>query len=179
MNSKRRKFLLGTFSLIAAPTLLAKNLAQHKRTAASKSKPLILFLSRTGNTQAVAQMIAEMTDGDLLPITLKHPYPQNYQQIVAQVHQEDDEHFLPELATDLTQISQYQQLFIGFPTWGMQLPPPIRSVLQQINWQGKTVIPFNTNGGYGLGSTFDELRQTAKGANILAGFSVPGGSVVV
>lgn len=166
----RRNFLFG----IAGLTLSASLLAKPERFSGSH-KPLIIYLSRSGNTQAVAKMIATATGGDLLAVKTKNAYPKNYQQTVEQVRKEDEEHFLPELDMDLSKIQHYQQIFIGFPTWGMQLPPPIRSLLAQVNWQGKQVIPFNTNAGYGVGSAFTEIRNTVQGANVLQGFSVKGG----
>lgn len=150
-------------------SLMAQPLTMHSQT------PLVLYLSRTGNTQAVAQMIATATGGKLLPITLQPPYPQNYQQTVDQVRAEDERGFLPPLAMDLSIIQHYQQIFIGFPTWAMQLPPPIRSLLSAVNWQQKTIIPFNTNAGYGIGSTFRELKTLARGAQVRRGFSTHGG----
>jgi hypothetical protein len=66
-------------------------------------------------------------------------------------------------------------VFVGFPTWGMQLPPPIKSFLYQYSLKGKTVIPFNTNAGYGIGSSFETVKQLCPGSKILEGFSIRGG----
>lgn len=165
----RRKFLFG----VAGLTLSVSLLARPERFSGSH-KPLIIYLSRSGNTQAVAKMIATATGGDLLAVKTKNTYPKNYQQTVEQVRKEDEAHFLPELDMDLSKIQHYQQIFIGFPTWGMQLPPPIRSLLAQVSWRGKQIIPFNTHAG-GVGSAFTEIRNTVQGANVLQGFSVKGG----
>ncbi|WP_332369160.1 flavodoxin family protein [Spirosoma telluris] len=67
-------------------------------------------------------------------------------------------------------------MFIGFPTWGMQLPPPMKSFLRQHNFSGKTIIPFNSNGGYGIGSTFDTVKELCPNSNVLEGFTMRGGS---
>jgi hypothetical protein len=66
-------------------------------------------------------------------------------------------------------------VFFGFPTWGMQLPPPIKSFLRQHNLKGKTVIPFNTNAGYGVGTSFQTVRELCAGCTVLEGFSTRGG----
>jgi len=69
-------------------------------------------------------------------------------------------------------------VFLGFPTWGMQLPPPVKSFLHQYNLKGKTVIPFNTNGGYGVGSSFETVKELCPQSTILQGFTTRGGSEI-
>ncbi len=51
--------------------------------------------------------------------------------------------------TGYLRIEKYDVLVIGFPTWDMQMPPPMKSFLHEYDLSGKTVIPFNTNTGYG------------------------------
>ena len=137
---------------------------------------LIVYLSRTNNTKAVAEIIQKNVGGRLVALELKKPYPENYQQTVQQVAEENESGFLPPLKTTIDSIEKYELIFIGFPTWGMQLPPPMKSFLQQYNFNGKTIIPFNTNGGYGIGSSFDTVKQLCKNSKILEGFSTKGGS---
>ncbi|WP_212003759.1 flavodoxin [Chitinophaga sp. HK235] len=93
-----------------------------------------------------------------------------------QVSSENEKGYLPALKTKIDNIENYDVVFIGFPTWGMQLPPPIKSFLHQYDLSGKTVIPFNTNGGYGIGSSFDTVKQLCPKSKILKGFSIRGGS---
>ncbi|MBE9586779.1 flavodoxin [Mucilaginibacter sp. JRF] len=141
----------------------------------NKQKVLIVYLSRTGNTQAVAKMINEFTGGDLVELELKTPYPANYQTTVNQVAKENETGYLPPLKTRIDGINKYDVVFIGFPTWGMQLPPPMKSFLSQYDLKGKTVIPFNTNAGYGIGSSFETVKQLCKGCNLKEGFTTTGG----
>jgi multimeric flavodoxin WrbA len=80
------------------------------------------------------------------------------------------------LKTKIEHIEEYDVVFLGFPTWDMQLPPPVKSFLHQYSLKGKTVIPFNTNGGYGEGSSFQTVRELCPKSSILKGFSIRGGS---
>ncbi len=57
----------------------------------------------------------------------------------------------------------------------MQLPPPIKSFLKEYNLSGKTIVPFNTNAGYGVGSSFDTVKQLSPDSKILEGFTTKGG----
>jgi flavodoxin len=72
-------------------------------------------------------------------------------------------------------MSSYDLVFVGFPTWGMQLPPPMKSFLKQYDLSGKTVIPFNTNAGYGIGSTFQTVKEFCPKSTVLDGFTIKGG----
>jgi flavodoxin len=141
----------------------------------NSKKILIVYLSRTNNTKAVAEMIQQNVGGKLIAIELQKPYPEHYQTTVDQVSKENETGFLPPLKTKIDSIDKYDIVFIGFPTWGMQLPPPIKSFIKQYNLKGKTVIPFNTNAGYGIGSSFETVKQSCTDSKILEGFSVEGG----
>lgn len=139
-------------------------------------KVLIVYLSRTKNTKAVAEIIHQKTGGDLVALELVTPYPEHYQTTVNQVAEENRTGFLPPLKTSIDSIEKYDVIFVGFPTWGMQLPPPMKSFLSRYDLSGKTVVPFNTNGGYGIGSSFETVKQLCPESSILEGFSTRGGS---
>src|SRR5690606_8460446 len=98
-----------------------------------------------------------------------------YQAIVDQVAEENATGFLPPLKTKIDNIEKYDVVFVGFPTWGMQLPPPMKSFLRQYDLSGKNIIPFNTNAGYGVGSSFETVRELCPDSNIPEGFSTKGG----
>jgi flavodoxin len=142
---------------------------------ADSKKILIVYLSRTNNTKAIAEIIHENVGGTLVAIELKDPYPENYKATVDQVARENETGFLPPLKTKIDNVQQYDIVFVGFPTWGMQLPPPMKSFLSQNDLSGKTVVPFNTNAGYGIGSTFDTVKKLCANSKVLEGFSTKGG----
>lgn len=137
---------------------------------------LIVYLSRTNNTKALAKIIHQNTGGTMVALELVTPYPQHYQTTVNQVAEENRTGFLPPLKTKIDSIQKYDIVFVGFPTWGMRLPPPMKSFLKQYDLSGKTVIPFNTNGGYGIGSSFETVKQLCPRSEVLDGFSTKGGS---
>jgi flavodoxin len=165
------KKLISHFLLIGLCLVTACSSAQ---TQPSK-KILIVYLSRTHNTKAVAEMIHSYVGGKLVAIELQKPYPENYRQQVDQVVHENESGFLPPLKTKIDSIEKFDVVFIGFPTWAMQMPPPMKSFLHQYNLSGKIVIPFNTNAGYGVGSSFETLKQLCLNSTVLEGFSTKGG----
>jgi flavodoxin len=138
-------------------------------------KILIVYLSRTNNTKTIAEFIQQRVGGTMVAVELKEPYPADYEATVQQVARENETGYLPPLKTTIDRIEQYDVVFLGFPTWGMQLPPPIKSFLRQQNLRGKTVIPFNTNAGYGVGSSFQTVKDLCAQCTILEGFSTRGG----
>jgi flavodoxin len=142
----------------------------------AQKKTLIAYLSRTNNTKAIAEMIHQRVGGTLVSLELETPYPANYHTTVQQVVHENETGYLPPLKTKIEHMERYDVLFLGFPTWDMKLPPPIKSFLHQYDLKGKTVIPFNTNGGYGPGSSFATVRTLCPQSTVLEGFSTRGGS---
>jgi hypothetical protein len=95
--------------------------------------------------------------------------------IIWQVARENETGYLPPLKTKIERIEQYDVVFLGFPTWGMQLPPPVKSFLRQDSLKGKTVIPFNANAGYGEGTSFQTVRELCPQSTVLEGFVIRGG----
>ncbi len=138
-------------------------------------KILIVYLSRTNNTKTVAEIIQKQVGGDLVALELQTPYPEDYQTTVNQVSEENRTGFLPSLKTKIDSIQKYEVVFVGFPTWGMQLPPPMKGFLNEYDLSGKKVIPFNTNGGYGIGSSFQTVKELCPNSNVLEGYSTKGG----
>jgi flavodoxin len=138
-------------------------------------KVLIVYLSRTNNTKAIAEIIQKNAGGTLVALELEKPYPENYQATVQQVVNENETGYLPPLKTKIDSIQNYDVVFVGFPTWGMKLPPPMKSFLKQNDLSGKTIIPFNTNGGYGVGSSFQTVAELCPSSKILEGFTIKGG----
>jgi flavodoxin len=142
---------------------------------ASPQKILIVYLSHTKNTKVLAEIIQKKVGGKLVELELQNPYPENYKATVKQVSDELEKGFLPPLKTKIENIDQYDVIFLGFPTWAMQLPPPMQSCLHQNNFKEKTLVPFNTNGGYGLGTTVDKIKELCPNAEIKEPFSMIGG----
>jgi len=139
-------------------------------------KVLIVYLSRTNNTKTIAEIIHKNVGGTLVALELEKPYPENYRATVEQVVKENETGYLPPLKTKIDSIQNYDVVFVGFPTWGMKLPPPMKSFLKQYDLSGKTIVPFNTNDGYGIGSSFDTVKELCPKSKILDGFSIKGGT---
>jgi len=168
--------LLTSFLLIlGCSSSQMKKVNDKMDSAINSDKILIVYLSRTNNTKAIAEIINKNVGGKLIALELENPYPENYQQTVQQVVKENETNYLPPLKTKIDSIEKYDFIFLGFPTWDMKMPPPMKSFLQQYSLSGKTVIPFNTNAGYGVGSSFQTVKALCPNSKVLEGFEMKGG----
>jgi flavodoxin len=168
--------LLAFFLLISAcSSSQTKDTNVKEDSALNPDKILIVYLSRTNNTKAIAEIIQRNVGGELVALELEKPYPENYQTTVQQVVKENETGYLPPLKTKIDSIQNYDMVFVGFPTWGMKLPPPMKSFLKQYDLSGKTIIPFNTNAGYGVGSGFETVMELCPESKVLEGFEIKGG----
>ncbi|AIM36702.1 flavodoxin [Sphingobacterium sp. ML3W] len=166
---------IGVIFLMLTSCSRASELPVGKTELINDMKVLIVYLSRTKNTKAIAEMINQKINSDLIELELQTLYPADYKTTIDQVASENARDFLPPLKTKIDSIEKYDIIFIGFPTWGMRLPPPMKGFLNQYDLSGKTVIPFNTNAGYGMGSSFETVKQLCPDSQVLEGFSTKGG----
>lgn len=175
-SSARAHFLLvlaGFVALVACGVASAQS--RSDSLGWSGRRVLVVYLTRTNNTKAVAQLIHDVVGGNLVELQLQTPYPADYLATVQQVARENETGFLPPLKTAIDRLESYDVVFVGFPTWGMQLPPPMKSFLRQHDLSDKTVIPFNTNAGYGTGTSFQTVAQLCPRSTVLEGLTVRGG----
>lgn len=170
------KKMLVTLSALAVSACSQAQTANQSDTAdQNPSKPLIVYLSRTQNTASLAELIQKHTGGDMAKIEVETPYPADYQMLVAQVRRENEQNYLPPLKPLVKDIADYQGVYLGFPTWSMTLPPPVKAWLTHTDLSGKTVYPFNTYGQYGMGSSIDELKRLCRGCVVKPSLSIQGG----
>ncbi len=160
-------------TMLAASAVLpwvAKPAGAVGNAALSGSRTLVAYFTRSGNTKVIAGTLHRELKADLFEITPAEPYPEDYEQTVAQAEQETRRGYRPPLAATVSHIASYDTILLGLPIWGMTAPPVLRSFLHAHDWQGKTIRPFITHGGYGIGSSMDVIRADALGATIAEPF---------
>lgn len=136
----------------------------------SDARTVVACFSRSGNTQVVAGLIHRSMPSDLFQVEPAIDYPADYLETVAKARQERDDGVEPALRTRIVDIDRYDTVYLGFPIWGETAPPIIRSLLSQHDMSGKTIVPFITHGGYGVGSSLRVLARHAPNARILKAF---------
>ena len=132
-------------------------------------KTLVAYFSASGTTKAAAEKLAAVTGSDLYEIKPSVPYTDadlNWQNQRSRSSVEmNDPSSRPELADKNADIGDYDKIFLGFPIWWYTAPHIIRSFLESYDFSDKTVIPFATSGGSGIGGAENSLREHCPKAN--------------
>lgn len=161
-------------ALASAPLLALAGTENNGEGPRSGSRILVAYFSRSGNTRVVAGLIQRGLGADLFEIRPAKTYPEDYLLTVEQARQERDRGFEPALESKVRDMADYDTLFLGFPIWGETMPAIVRSFLSAHDLTGKTIIPFNTHGGYGLGNSRSVLESHAPKAKVEDGFVMEG-----
>lgn len=145
-----------------------------------KSKKLVIFFSHTGenygvgnisvgNTEIVAGLIAEAVGAKKFQVMPVNVYPHNSYEACCEVaKREKHEHARPAFQGNID-ITDFDVIFVGYPNWWSDLPMVMYTFFEKHNWHGKTVIPFITHEGSGMGNTDHKVQISCHGAHTLVG----------
>lgn len=154
-------------------------------------KKLIAFYSRAGenyvngtiqtlaigNTERAANMIRELTGGDLFRLEQAEPYSLDYNECLAQAQSDQRRNVRPELKTFPDSLDSYDVIYLGFPNYWSTMPMAVFTFLERLDFRGKTIKPFCTHEGSGLGSSVRDIQRICPEAMVESGFAIRGGSV--
>ena len=135
---------------------------------------LIVYYSRSGNTRAIANLIHQEVGGTLHEIQPEVPYPSSYNAAVDQAKKEIQAGYRPALQSTLDQVESYDTVFVGSPNWWSTIAPPVATFLSEHDWSGKTIVPFCTHGGGGLGRIGQDIAKLCPQSTILSGLEIYG-----
>ena len=150
---------------------------QAQEAPGSQKKMLVAYFSHTGNTRAIARMIQVATGADVFEIVPANPYPESYGDVLARGRQELKDDLRPELKTAVPDLAPYDVIFVGSPNWFNTIVPPVMAFLSGRDFTGKTLVPFMTHGGGGLGKSLQDLKRLAPGATLLEARAFRGDAV--
>lgn len=125
---------------------------------------LVVYYSLSGHTREIAEKIKEKTGGDLYEIITAEeikPTPLFYMKIKQQIKNKE----YPELTGDMPDFSKYDMIFVGSPVWWYTLSTPVSAFLEKVDFQGKKVVPFSTQGS-NFGTYFEDFSSQARQANV-------------
>ena len=127
-----------------------------------------------GNTAKLAKVIAEQTGAVLFEIVPVVDYPHSYDECLEVATAEQREGARPEYVGDVENWDQYDTVFIGYPIWWGEIPNIVYTFMENHDFAGKTVIPFNTHEGSGQSHSQRDIEKTLPDANVLQGLAVRG-----
>lgn len=139
----------------------------------ANGKVLVAYFSATGNTENIAQHIATVLDADLYEIVPQQPYTAddiNYNAANCRAEQEiNDPNARPAISGSVSNMDDYDVVFIGYPIWWGQAPKIIDTFLESYDFSGKTIVPFCTSASSGIGGSISGIQALTPNANWLSG----------
>lgn len=172
--------LLGVSSCTDKTSDSNTNTNQKSEIVTTDGKKLVVFFSHTGknynvgyiekgNTHIIADMIADATGADRFEIVPEKGYPKDsYDECIEIAKRELQQNARPAVKGDIA-IEDYDVIFIGYPQWWGEPPMFVDTFIDKHDWTGKTVIPFVTHEGAGMGGTDRKIAAVCKGANVATG----------
>ncbi len=157
----------------------------------TNSKILIAYYSRkgqnyvggsivnlpVGNTEVIATKIQELTGNDLFEIDTIKPYPTDYTETTNVAMDEKRGNARPELTATVDNMDSYDVIYLGYPNWWGTFPMAVFTFLESYNFSGKTIIPFCTHEGSGLGNSESDIKKLCPNAKVLPCLAIRGSSV--
>ena len=155
------------FILLAIMVLFAVSCGQK-----ATSKALVLYYSQTGTTKIVAEALQQALGADIEEIIVCDPYDPDFNATIARGQKEMSEGKFPELEPIAANLKDYDVIFLGYPVWFVTYANPIETLLQTVDFSGKTVVPFCTFGSGGLDTSSKALAEKLPKATVLPGYGV-------
>jgi len=150
-----------------------------------ESKSLIIYFSRAGenysvgkvdkgNTEMIVDYITQVTNIKSFKINPETAYPEVYSETVEIARNEKSSNARPKIKDPLTNIDNYDTILLGYPIWHSDLPNIVMTQLELLNFQGKTIYPFNTHEGSGTGNSISDIKKVVPSAVVKDGFALRG-----
>lgn len=137
------------------------------------SKKLVAYFSASGVTAKAAEKLAKAADADLFEIKPVQPYTRADLDWMNKKSRSSvemaDKSSRPEIAEKVSNMADYDVIFVGFPIWWYVAPTIINTFLESYDFSGKKIVLFATSGGSGFGNTVSELQPSVPGADIVEG----------
>lgn len=142
-------------------------------TESEGTKVLVVYFSATNTTEGVAEHIANGLNADIYEIVPKDPYTDadlNYNDNNSRTTIEmNDPNARPAISGSVENMEQYDIIFVGYPIWWGEAPRIVSTFMESYDFSGKTIVPFCTSGGSGIGSSASNLERLTSGATWLDG----------
>lgn len=129
-----------------------------------------------GNTEIAAKLLQEITGADLFKIDPIQPYSKDYNECIAQAQEDQRRDARPELKTYPDSLHDYETIYLGYPNYWGTMPMPVFTFLEKFDFTGKTIKPFCTHEGSGMGRSESDIQRLCPGAKVERGLAIHGSS---
>ncbi|MDO4576088.1 MAG: flavodoxin [Planctomycetia bacterium] len=154
-----------------------RNEQEMNRSEVKKEKALVIYFSHSGNTRRIAELIQKNTGADLFEVKSVEPYPEDYNTVVEQARKEIDAGFQPAIQKGVENLAEYGVIYFGSPCWWATIAPPLATLLTTGDFAGKTIRPFMTHEGSGMGRSVADIKKYAPDATVQTGLAIFGHAV--
>ncbi|MGO9611672.1 MAG: flavodoxin [Dissulfurispiraceae bacterium] len=131
---------------------------------------------RVGNTEVVANMIQKIMGGDMFHIESVTAYPKDYSETTEVAKNELRAKARPKLTGQVEKMRAYDVIFLGYPNWWGTMPMPVFTFLESYDFSGKTIVPFCTHEGSGMGHSEQDIVKACPKATVLEVIAIHGTS---
>ncbi len=128
-----------------------------------------------GNTEVAAKMIQQLTGSDMFRIDTIQTYPADYYETTDVAKQELYQNARPELSGQMDNMADYGVIYLGYPNWWGTMPMAVFTFLEKYDFTGKTIIPFCTHEGSGIGRSVTDIARLCPAATVAQGLAIRGG----
>lgn len=150
-------------------------------------KSIVIYFSRTdenysvgfidkGNTEVTAEYISEITNADMFKVEPKIPYSKDYNTCIEEAKERQANHNAP-IIGEIPDLAEYEVIYIGAPVYWEDMPEELVTALKTKDFSGKTIRPFTTHEGSGLGNIPNQIKRVCNGAKVAEGLAIRGTSV--
>ena len=130
-----------------------------------------------GNTEIAANILQKLTGADIFKLEPLLPYSKDYNECIAQAQEDQRRDARPELKSYPDSIEAYDTIYLGYPNYWGTIPMPVFTFLEHFDFTGKTIRPFCTHEGSGIGRSESDIGRICPGAKVGSGLAIRGGSV--
>ena len=156
---------------------MAKTLiAYYSRSGNNYANGRIVHLP-VGNTEVIAKKIREITGGELFEIKTSKPYPDDYTEATKVARNELSGNARPELSASVNEMDSYDLIYLGYPNWWGTMPMAVFTFLESYDFSGKTIMPFCTHEGSGMGNSEHDIKRICNNVNMMPGLAIRGSAV--
>ncbi|GFZ30784.1 flavodoxin [Clostridium zeae] len=130
-----------------------------------------------GNTEVAATIIQKITESDIFRIESISTYPKDYHETTDVAKKELRESARPELTSEVSNMDSYDVIFLGYPNWWGTMPMAVFTFLESYDFSRKTIVPFCTHEGSGMGHSESDIKKLCQGATVERGLPIKGCNV--
>lgn len=130
-----------------------------------------------GNTEVAAKIIQKLTESEIFRIDTVKEYPLDYYETVDVAKEELHQNARPELTEHLDDMAGFGTVYLGYPNWFATMPMAVFTFLEEYDFSGKSIAPFCTHEGSGMGRSESDIKKLCPGTRVLKGLPIVGGNV--